>query len=299
MIQKPVSPIDLPPELRSRLRRLSLSPQRPARAGALGVHVGRTRGGGAEFAQYRPYQWGDDLRQIDWRLYARSDHFFVRDAERESPTGLWLLLDTSASMGQTDQARPDWSRLDGAKLLAAALLEVALKDGDRFGLVVVTADGASATRLGAGARHRDLLLAKLSRVASAGIAQWQMVMERAAEQFQPGDILVVLSDGFDEACMKTIERLAGAGRDVALVQILTADERDFPFTDGCTFIDPETGARAPGDGPTMRQSYLARFAQARAAQAERLQAAGARRVEHFLDVAADTPIRALFAAERR
>jgi uncharacterized protein (DUF58 family) len=110
-----VSPLDLPPDLRTRLRRLSITPRRAAVVASAGQHASRNRGGAQEFAQYRAYERGDDLRQIDWKLYARSDRFFVRDAERESPVTVWIVLDASASMAQADLKTPDWSRFDAAR----------------------------------------------------------------------------------------------------------------------------------------------------------------------------------------
>jgi len=293
-----VGPLDLPPDLRSRLRRLSLAPRRASAAG-FGAHAGRARGGGGDFAQYRAYQQGDDLRRIDWRLYARSDHFFIREAERESPAGLWLLLDASASMGQADRQRPGWTRLDAAKRLAAALIEIALKDGDRFAAAAVTPEGARLTRLGAGARARDQAFALLAPLAAGGIVDWGRDLARLGERIAPASLLIVLSDGFDESCLAGVERLAGAGRDVGFVQILTADERDFPYTDAHRFLDPETGADVLGDGGSLRAGFLARFAQARAAQAARLAACGVRRVEHFLDQEADQAVIDLFQAAAR
>ena len=68
-----------------------------------------------EFAQYRAYEPGDEPRQIDWKLYARSDKFFVREAERDSPLTAWVVLDATASMAQTDAARPGWSGINAVK----------------------------------------------------------------------------------------------------------------------------------------------------------------------------------------
>jgi uncharacterized protein (DUF58 family) len=294
-----MSALELPADLRSRLRRLSLRPLRHTRGAGFGLHAGRTRGAGVDFAQYRAYQQGDDLRRIDWRLYARSDHFFVREAERESPTALWIVLDTSASMTQADEARPGWSRLEAAKRLAAALIAVALKDGDSFGLALVGPEAALATRIGQGVRHRDQVFSQLARVRAAGAADWRAGLERLGERFAPHDLVLVLSDGFDEACLAALERLAAAGRDIGFMQLLTVEEREFPFSGGRLFEDPETGARLQGEGRAMRARFLDRFAQARAAQAARLRACGVRRVEHFIDESADLPIAAMFAAAER
>jgi uncharacterized protein (DUF58 family) len=293
-----MSPLDLPPDLRSRLRRLSIVPRRPAALAAAGLHDSRNRGGGLEFAQYRAYERGDDLRRIDWKLYARSDRFFVRDAERESPVALWILIDASASMAQADIARPDWSRFDAARRLAASLIEIALNQGDRFGVVVQGAEPLVVAPH-AGPRHRDRLLQALAPLRPTGAARWERDVGTFGERIGPHDLTILLSDGFDEACIAAGEGLAGSGRDVALIQVLTADERDFPFDGGFRFQDPEGGGELVGDGRALRADFLARFAQARAALGARLDAHGIRHVEHYIDEPADQPIRALFRAPDR
>ena len=289
-----MSPLDLPPELRSRLRGLSLLPRRPAALATVGLHESRNRGGGLEFAQYRAYERGDDLRQIDWKLYARSDRFFVRDAERESPVAVWIVIDASASMAQADLAAPDWSRFDAARRLAASLVEIALNQGDRFGVVVEGAGGPLVLAPQTGARHRDRVLLALAPLAAQGVAPWARDVAVFGERIGAHDLVVILSDGFDEGCIAAAERLSASGRDVALILILTADERDFPFDGGYRFNDPETGAQLVGDGRQLRADFLARFAAARTALAARLDASGIRHVEHFIDEPADQPIRALF-----
>jgi uncharacterized protein (DUF58 family) len=294
-----MSPLDLPPELRSRLRRLSIVPRRAAVLSAAGMHDSRNKGGGLEFAQYRAYERGDDLRAIDWKLYARSDKFFVRDAERESPVAIWIVVDASASMAQTDLARPDWSRFDAARRIAASLMEIALYQGDRFGLVVEGASGPMVLSPGSGGRHRDRVLMSLAPLKASGAADWTRDVGVFGEQMGPRDILILLTDGFDEGCTATAERLAASGRDVCMIQILTGDERDFPFDQGYRFHDPETGAELIGDGRTLRADFIARFAAARAALSARLEARGIRHVEHFIDEGADVPIRTLFRSAGR
>ncbi len=294
-----MSPLDLPPELRTRLRRLAITPRRPAALVSAGMHDSRNKGGGLEFAQYRAYERGDDLRSIDWKLYARSDRFFVRDAERESPIAIWIVLDASASMAQADLARPGWSRFDAARRVAAGLMEIALYQGDRFGLVVERAEGPMVLTPNAGGRHRDRVALTLVPIHPAGIADWSRDVAIFGEQIGLRDMIVVLSDGFDEDCIATAVRLASSGRDVSLVQVLTGDERDFPFDQGYRFFDPETGAALIGDGPTLRRDFLARFAAARETLDARLDAAGIRHVAHFIDEPADQPIRDLFRTAGR
>src|SRR5690606_40284063 len=150
------------------LPELRLAARRPARASGIGQHHSRSRGTGLEFSQYRIYEPGDDLRRIDWKLYARSDRYFVREAERESPLTLWLLLDASASMGQEDAARPGWCRLDAARALAAACIALALRQGDRFGLAMVVAGRLELVPAGSGPRHRERCHLALHQLAASG-----------------------------------------------------------------------------------------------------------------------------------
>lgn len=288
-----MSPFDLPPDLRSRLRRLSLAPRAAAVLTGDGAHASRNRGGAMEFAQYRAYERGDDLRRIDWKLYSRSDRFFVRDAERDSPVAIWVVLDASASMGQADVGKPRWTRFDAARRLTAAVIEIALRQGDRFGVVVARAEGPIVLPPSSDSRHRDRIRLALGPLNPGGVPQWARDLKVLGERIAPGDLVLFVTDGFDEACVAAAERLAASGRDVSFVQLLTGDERDFPFDRSLLFRDPEGDARLAGDGRSLRGDFLIRFAKARAALRARLEARGVRFVEHFSDREPDEAILAL------
>ncbi len=293
-------PLGLPPllapEVRHRLRGLTLRARRAAGAGS-GVHASRNRGAGLEFAQHRAYEPGDEPRMVDWKLYARSDRVFVREAERESPLTLWILLDASGSMGQADAARPDWSRLDAAKALAAGLAEMALAGGDRFGWVTLAGDRPHLLAPGAGVRQRDRLWLEMATVRAAGgfppPPRWAPLWDRIGAH----DLVVLLSDAFDPRCVDLAGRLAAAGREVLAVRLLTVEERDFPFQGGHRFRDPETGDELPGDGRLLRADFLRRFGEARAKIGAELDARGVRHVEYVLDEPLDLPLRRLFGGK--
>ncbi|MEI2455397.1 DUF58 domain-containing protein [Lysobacter firmicutimachus] len=284
----------IPPSVRARLRSLSLVSRRAVGAHGLGQHRSRSRGAGLEFAQYRAYEPGDEPRQIDWKLYARSDRFFVREAERESPLALWLLIDASASMGQGDAARPGWSRLDAAKALAACAAELALRQGDRFGLIALQEDGLRLIAPATGTRQRDRLWRELHALRARGRWPAPERLRPLWERIGAGDLVLMLGDGFDEAALDVAERLAAARREVLSIRILTVEERDFPYRGGHRFRDPETGEELLGDGADLREDFLRRFAAARRAVDARLQACGIRHAEFVLDEALDLPLRRLF-----
>ncbi|RDZ28431.1 DUF58 domain-containing protein [Lysobacter silvisoli] len=286
----------IPPAVRARLRNLRLTSRRAVGSHGLGLHRSRSRGAGLEFAQYRAYEPGDELRQIDWKLYARSDKFFVREAERESPLAIWLLLDATASMDQRDEARPDHSRLDAAKSLAACVAELALRQSDRFGLIALREDGLRLLAPGTGTRQRDRLRLELQALRAHGGWPSPQVLRPLWERIGADDLVLMIGDGLDEAGLAVAERLAAARREVLSLRILTVGERDFAYQGGRRFRDPETGEELLGDGAALRAEFLQRFGAARAAADARLDACGIRHAEYVLDQELDLPLRRLFGA---
>lgn len=288
------APLTIPPDVRSRLRRLTLRTRSDRGARGFGMHPSRNKGAGLEFAQYRAYEPGDEPRRIDWKLYARSDKFFVREAEEDSPVSVWLLIDASASMAQADRPRPDWSRLDAARLMALCVAELAQMQGDRFGWITLQAGGLGVAEPAGGRLQMDRLQIDFARLAAAGTFPDAATLAPLWERIGPHDLVMFLSDCFDEGGVALIERLAKAGREVLAVQLLTTEERDFPFAGGYRFRDQESDAALIGDGRALRDGYLARFAAARAALAERLDAAGIGHTAYMLDEAIDAPLQTFF-----
>mgnify|MGYP000889295454 FL=1 len=284
----------LSPALRSLLATLRLRPRHaPGRQG-IGHHASRNRGSGLEFAQYRAYESGDEPRQIDWKLYARSDRFFVREAERDSPVRAWVLLDTTASMTQADEAAAARTRFDVARLLATCVYEIAQRQGDACGLVLCGGAGVALETPGTGPRQRDRLRHALDRVDAQGAWPHAAALAPAWGRIARGDLVVAISDWFDDAAVEQLVQLARAGRDVIAIRVLTADERDFPFADGRRFVESESGESLLGDGPALRAGYLARFEAASRALAARLAAAGIRFATQWTDAPPDAVLRSLF-----
>ncbi len=282
----------IPPAVRHRLSGLRLVSRRLAGGDGLGLHASRSRGAGLEFAQYRPYEPGDEPRQIDWKLYARADRFFVREAERESPLRLWIMVDASASMAQADADGA--TRIGAARGLGAALAELAVAGGDRFGWVWLNDGGLHVATPANGTRQRDRLRLELGTIPVGGGFPGPATLTPLWDRIAARDMVVMLSDFFDEAAVALATRLASAGREVLTIQLLTVAERDFAFEGGHLFRDPETGEELLGDAPALRAEYLDRFAAGRAALAAALQASGIRHTTHVIDEALDAPLRRLF-----
>ncbi|WP_295680554.1 DUF58 domain-containing protein [uncultured Nevskia sp.] len=289
----------IPPDVRARLKSLRISSRLTPNGQGLGLHTGRGRGAGLEFAQYRAYGQGDEPRQIDWKLFARSDRYFVRDATRDSPLSVWLVIDTSASMAQADPERPDHARIDAARIIAACIAERAVQQGDSVGLITVGGRSTQGLPAAPGVRHRDRLLLLLAGLVADGRDGARAAPPLLSAQIAPDALVIVISDGFDDSLAESCERLAAARRDVRAIRILTVGEAAFAFQGSQRFIDPESGRERTLDADAARSGFLERFGVARREQLRRLARHGVTCVEHSLDEPADTPLHQLFAARGR
>lgn len=284
----------IPTDVRARLKALRLQARRISGAQGIGQHQSRSRGAGLEFAQYRAYEPGDEPRQIDWKLYARSDKFFVREAERDSPLIVWCLIDATASMAQADAARPQWSRLQAAKALTACVIELALKQGDRFGLIAVNDHGLVVVNAGSGTKHRDQCLLELHKLKAQGVWPNEAQCRPIWERISANTLVLLLSDDYDEGCVSLAERLAVARREVLSLQLITAEERDFPFQGGHRFRDAETDTELLTDAAASRSGFIEKFSAAKKMLSARFAGSGIHHVEYVLDQPLDTPLRKFF-----
>lgn len=289
----------IPPEVRARLKGLRIGSRLTPNGQGLGLHTGRGRGAGLEFAQYRAYGQGDEPRQIDWKLYARSDRYFVRDATRDSPLTVWLVIDTSASMAQADPERPDYARIDAARIIAACIAERAVQQGDSVGLITIGGSLTQGLPAAPGARHRDRLLLLLAGLVADGRDGARATPPLLSAQIAADALVVVIGDGFDDGLLDVCERLAAAGRDLRHIRIVTAGEQRFDFAGSLRFVDPETGDERTLDADAARSAFLDRFGIARREQLQRLARCGVIGVEHGLDEPADLPLQRLFAVRGR
>ena len=133
-----------------------------------GIHAGRERGAGVEFSEYRAYAPGDEWRRVDWKLLARADRYFVREAERDSHVAVWLWLDASASMAEPSRSVAGLDKLQYARVVLACIAAIAQRQGDAFGLIVCGGGRVKFTPAARGPRQMQRVLAQLSRTEAAG-----------------------------------------------------------------------------------------------------------------------------------
>lgn len=264
----------------------------------LGRHSSRRAGAGLEFSQYRSYQPGDDPRRIDWKLLARSDRYFVREAEAETSLTVRILLDATGSMAHEEDGI---TKLDYARFLAAALALLAQRQGDAVALYVLSDGAVDPLPPRRELPHLHRLLHRLERtVASGGWPEWPLV-ERALAPGTARGITVLLGDLHErgDEIRTTARRLAGARHDVVCFQILGDRERTFAYEGAITLEDLESGARVDLDADQARPTVLSRFDASLGALRRDLEERGAALVECRLAEPFEAPLRAYLTRRQR
>jgi uncharacterized protein (DUF58 family) len=218
------------------LERLLLVTRRPVRGGLKGVRRSTKRGISVEFADYRDYALGDDLRQLDWNIYARLERLFIKLFIEEEDVTVHVLVDASASM---DIGGPN--KLLFAKRAAAALAYVGLASYDRVSLAVL--QGRVARRFPAvrGKGRIFQVMTDLSGVhAAPGASDLLAAARHYAAQIRARGPLILISDLFDPAAAQAIGELAGTRCEVVVLHVLAPDEIDPPLAGELRLLDAET-----------------------------------------------------------
>lgn len=238
-------------------------------------HASRRQGEGIEFHQYRPYQQGDDLRKVDWRLYGRSDRLYVREALQDSRLTVTLMIDTSASMGLADANGV--TRLEYACRVAACLAWLALVEQNDFALIAVGGDVPRILPPGQGRVHFERFLKQLELLDAAGRWESQSV-ERILRRLPANMLLIGLSDFFEHDREQTaaISEITGRAHTAILMQLLLAKELQFDERGQIEVVDGETGEKRLVSARRFRPTYLKAMHQLLQDTTRRHQALGAR-----------------------
>jgi uncharacterized protein (DUF58 family) len=226
----------------------------------VGGHRSPFHGYGAEFHQHRPYRAGDDLKYLDWKVYARSNRLYTRQFRETTNVAVMLVLDTSASMayaGPTTGAMPAISKFRYAVILAAALAYLASEQGNAVGLMTMTNGQMVYLPARSGRVHLRALLARLDGLTPDGSWQPAVVIARAAELLARRGLMMVLSDFYDDesGTQRELRHVVQRGHDVAMLQVMAGAERTLPFREQVEVEELETGARLLVEPGAVAASY--------------------------------------------
>ena len=208
-----------------------------------GLHRSPFHGYSAEFSQYRHYRPGDDLKYIDWKLFARTDRIYTKQYLETTNLSAQVALDASASM--RFRGRAGVSKLEYGRLLAAALSHLAATQGDAAGLVVYDDGLRQFVPSRTGLLHLRRLLIVLSKIDASGRTATATALRRSIDLLKRRGLLFVISDLYDEddAVEGELRRALRIGHEVAIFHVLTRDEVEFPFRDDIELEDLESGRR--------------------------------------------------------
>jgi uncharacterized protein (DUF58 family) len=223
-----------------------------------GVHAGRERGAGVEFSEYRAYAPGDEWRRVDWKLLARADRYYVREAERDSHVAVWLLLDASASMAEPSRSIQGLDKLGYARTLLACIAAIAQRQGDAFGLAVLSAGRVQFLPAARGPRQLQRVLAKLKQVQAEGDLPDADVLRTGLRFTASPSLIFAATDFLDwpSSLSDALIRLRHMRHDVRAVCLQTEAECEGSFDSGPAYRDPERDTAVFRFGADLREDYL-------------------------------------------
>ena len=240
------------PKVLGRISNLSLLARTVVQGFISGLHRSTYLGRSADFAEHRPYMPGDDIRQIDWRLFARTDRFYVKEFEADTNTSFTILLDVSRSMAFGSEGI---TKLDYARYLAASLAVFSQKQRDRIGLV--TFDEDIVEFVPPSAKHLEIALHTLDNAEARRGSDYRVPLTKVAEAIHRRGIVVLVSDLYDEpsAVLDAVKGLRYKGNDLIVFHVLDPAELEFPYDDAANYRDLESGEAVPVIPEYLRDEY--------------------------------------------
>jgi len=230
----------LTPELISRLDNLSLKARMVVEGFIVGLHKSPYHGFSAEFSEHRAYGAGDEIRHIDWKLWGKTDRFFVKRFEEETNLRAHLLVDQSRSMDYTSHST---TKLEYAKVLSASLGYLMLKQQDAVGLTLFDSEIRDFVPPRSKSSHLNVLLSRMDKISPGPETSIAKILHTSAESIKKRGLIVLISDLFDdpEEILSGLKHFRYKGHEVIIFHILDPQELQLDFTQRSRFRDMETG----------------------------------------------------------
>lgn len=228
------------PLVLARLAAIPLSARRPMQGSVSGRHASPHRGASVEFAEYRKYVPGDDLRRLDWRAHGRTDRFYVKEYEADTNLRCCLVVDTSGSMGFKSGAL---SKFEVAQRIAAALGYLAVQQGDAVGLSCVADGVVQSLPTKRNPAHLKLVFDLLEQAEPTGPTQLVDTLHELAETIRQRALVIMISDFFvaPAELRECFEHFRFRKHDLAAFHLLDPQEIGFTFQRPMRFVDMEGG----------------------------------------------------------
>ncbi len=298
MAQEPGTPALLPEAIRRRLEPLMLVAGK-VRAGAIkGDRRSIKRGASVEFADYRNYVAGDDLRQLDWNIYARLERPYIKLLEDEEDLAAHLILDVSASMDFPPEGEPDQHKLLYAKRVAAGLAYVSLTSGDRLTLTAINDRHSATFGPVRGRGHSFAMLRFIRELSAAGVTDLNVALEDYALRARRPGLTLVVSDMFSRegGYLDGLHALLSRGHEVVFAHVLAPEEVRPAVAGDLSLVDVETELQQE---VTVDGAMLGIYQQRLAAWRTEIRDECMRRGAHYFPLETDRPWERLILSDMR
>ncbi|MBW3536100.1 MAG: DUF58 domain-containing protein [Gemmatimonadetes bacterium] len=223
-----------------------------------GLHRSPHRGFSVEFAEHRMYQPGDDLRFVDWRMFGRSDRYYVKQFEEETNLRATILLDLSASMDWSSDVRGGLpSKLWFARQLAASLALLLTRQGDSVGMAAFHDQVIQHASARGGRRQWHEIVRRMGTLEAGGGSEAQTALRDLATRLRRRGLVVLFSDLLvdPETTRTALRYLRHQGHEVLVFHLIDPGERELPATSDARFFDPESGQELQVSVADVREEY--------------------------------------------
>ena len=248
----------LTPELIAKLKGIDLKARLVVEGFLSGLHRSPYKGFSVEFAEHRQYMPGDELKRIDWRVYGRTDRFFVREYEEETNLRAYLVLDASGSMAYSTSR---FSKLDYARWLAASLAYLLNRQKDSTGLVTFSDKIDRYIPPRATTTHLRILFRELENTRPGGETNISHTLHQLAERIKRRGLVILFSDLWDQeaAILSALRHFRARKHELLLFHIFHPDEQNLGFTNPLVLRDLETGQEITVDPRLLQAQYCTGF----------------------------------------
>ncbi|MBN8879367.1 MAG: DUF58 domain-containing protein [Sphingobacteriales bacterium] len=244
----------LDPYILTSIKDLSLAAKTTIDGFMSGANKSAVKGTGMEFSQYRTYMPGDDLRWLDWKMFARSDRYYIRESETETNISLRLLIDTSASMDHRDG---NYTKMEYARYLAASLAYLANMQGDAIGLYTLREDGIFSLAARQGFQNLNRLFYQLEQAGPKGKFTHPVYYKDIYSGGSRRELLIFITDMYQEKdeMYKLLDLLNALRHEIIVLHIMGRNEMELDYAGYTTLEDLETGATIQVDAAKAKQVY--------------------------------------------
>ncbi|MFT3932427.1 MAG: DUF58 domain-containing protein [Chitinophagaceae bacterium] len=230
----------LDPKILLSIKDLQLAARTAIEGFMSGINKSSIKGEGLEFSQYRSYQPGDDLRQLDWKAYARSDRYYIRESEIETSIRVRIVIDASGSMNHADNG---YAKIEYAKYLAASLSWLAALQGDAVGLYILNEQGLSSLDAKRGYQHMARLYNQLENMKANGAFISPLYYKSVFAGASAKELVIFITDLYEQEneLLTALESLAVMKNEIIVFHLMGNNELAFEYDGYAALEDMETG----------------------------------------------------------